>query len=48
MLPFINMSGDPEQEYFSDGITDDIITQLSRLKEISVTDNHWSIRGKND
>ncbi len=33
VLPFINMSGDPEQEYFSDGITEDIITALSRL--------HW-------
>jgi TolB-like protein len=32
VLPFINMSGDPEQEYFSDGITEDIITALSRLR----------------
>jgi TolB-like protein len=42
------MSGDPEQEYFSDGITDDIITQLSRFKKTSVTDRHWSVRGKNN
>ena len=29
VLPFTNMSGDPEQEYFADGITEDIITNLS-------------------
>ena len=33
VLPFTNMSGDPEQEYFSDGITEDIITELSRFRE---------------
>ena len=32
VLPFDNLSGDPEQEYFSDGITEDIITALSRLR----------------
>jgi TolB-like protein/Tfp pilus assembly protein PilF len=32
VLPFSNMSGDPEQEYFSDGISEDIITGLSRLR----------------
>jgi TolB-like protein/Tfp pilus assembly protein PilF len=32
VLPFTNMSGEPEQEYFSDGITDDIITALSKLR----------------
>jgi TolB-like protein len=32
VLPFINLSGDPEQEYFSDGISDDIITALSKLR----------------
>jgi adenylate cyclase len=32
VLPFTNMSGDPEQEYFADGITEDIITALSRVK----------------
>ncbi len=35
VLPFVNMSGDPEQEYFADGIAEDIITALSRL--------HWLI-----
>jgi TolB-like protein len=32
VLPFANLSGDPEQEYFSDGITEDIITALSKLR----------------
>jgi TolB-like protein len=32
VLPFTNMSGDPEQDYFSDGITEDIITALSRFR----------------
>jgi len=36
VLPFINMSGDPEQEYFSDGLTEDIITELSRFKNLLV------------
>jgi TolB-like protein/lipopolysaccharide biosynthesis regulator YciM len=36
ILPFDNMSGDPEQRYFSDGITEDIITELSRLQSLFV------------
>ena len=36
VLPFKNMSGDPEQEYFSDGITEDIITELSRYPDLLV------------
>ena len=36
VLPFVNMSDDAEQEYFSDGITEDIITGLSRFREICV------------
>jgi len=36
VLPFDNMSGDPEQEYFSDGICEDIITELSRFREFLV------------
>ena len=36
VLPFTNMSGDSEQEYFADGITEDIITELSRFRSLSV------------
>ena len=36
VLPFANMSGDPEQEYFSDGITEDIITDLSKVSGLLV------------
>jgi len=36
VLPFRNLSGDPEQEYFSDGITNDIITDLSRFRNLLV------------
>ncbi len=36
VLPFTNMSGDPDQEYFADGITGDIITELSRFRSLFV------------
>ncbi|MGD9034238.1 MAG: adenylate/guanylate cyclase domain-containing protein, partial [Desulfobacteraceae bacterium] len=36
VLPFVNMSGDPEQEYFSDGITEEIITGLSKIPRMHV------------
>jgi len=36
VLPFVNMSGDPEQEYFSDGITEDLTSSLSRLSSLFV------------
>ena len=36
VLPFLNLSGDPAQRYFSDGVTEDIMTELSRFRTISV------------
>jgi len=36
ILPFVNMSGDPEQEFFADGLTEDIITELSRFRQLVV------------
>ncbi len=42
VLPFENMSGDPDQTFFSDGITDDIITDLSRYDELFVIARHSS------
>src|SRR5262249_6852741 len=36
VLPFANLSGDPQQDYFSDGITEDITTELSRFSELLV------------
>jgi adenylate cyclase len=48
VLPFANMSGDPEQEYFSDGITEDIITDLSKVSTLSVVSrvSAFSLKGK--
>ena len=42
VLPFTNMSGDPEQEYFSDGITEDIITDLSKVSALEVVSRNDS------
>jgi adenylate cyclase len=36
VLPLLNMSGDPEQEFFADGLTEDIITELSRFRDLLV------------
>jgi TolB-like protein len=48
VLPFTNMSGDPEQEYFSDGITEDIITELSRFRSLFVIarNSSFTLKGK--
>jgi TolB-like protein len=44
VLPFANMSGDPEQAYFSDGITEDVITELSRWRLLAVRSRSASFR----
>jgi adenylate cyclase len=48
VLAFDNMSGDPEQEYFSDGITEDIITDLSKVSTLAVTarNTSFALKGK--
>jgi adenylate cyclase len=46
VLPFANMSGEPEQDYFADGITDDIITELSRFPELLVIARNSSFQYK--
>jgi adenylate cyclase len=48
VLPFINLSGDAEQEYFSDGITDDIITDLSKVSALSIVARNtaFTFKGK--
>jgi adenylate cyclase len=48
VLPFTNLSGDPQEEYFSDGITGDIITALSRSPDLFVIDraSTFSYKGK--
>ncbi|MER9874204.1 adenylate/guanylate cyclase domain-containing protein [Mesorhizobium sp. M0195] len=47
VLPFTNMSGDPEQEFFADGLTEDIITELSRHHELFVISRNSSFVYKN-
>jgi adenylate cyclase len=46
VLPFANMSGDQEQEYFSDGITEDIITDLSKVSALSVVSRNSAFMHK--
>ena len=49
MLPFANMSGDAEQEYFADGISEDIITALSKLSQLFVIarNSSFTFKGRN-
>jgi adenylate cyclase len=48
VLPFQNMSGDPEQDYFSDGVTEDIITDLSKVSALSIVSRNtaFTFKGK--
>ncbi len=48
VLPFSNMSGEPEQEYFSDGISEDVITDLSKISALSVVSRNtaFGYKGK--
>ena len=48
VLPLINMSGDPEQEYFTDGVSEDIITELSRFHSLFVIARHSSFSYKGE
>lgn len=47
VLPFENLSGDPEQEYFADGITEDLITTLSQIGQLSVVSRNSAFTFKN-
>jgi adenylate cyclase len=48
VLPLVNMSGDPEQELFADGLTEDILTELSRFTELTVISRNsaFAYKGK--
>ena len=47
VLPFVNLSGDPEQDYFADGVVEDIITALSRIRWLFVIARNSSFTYKN-
>jgi len=49
VLPFVNMSSDPEQEYFSDGITEEILNRLAKIHELQVAarTSVFSFKGQN-
>ena len=48
VLPFVNLSGDPEQEYFADGITEDIIIDLSKISALTVLSRNttFTVKGR--
>ncbi len=49
VLPFVNMSGDPEQEYFSDGIAEELLNRLAQLPDLKVAarTSAFQFKGKN-
>ena len=46
VLPFNNLSGDPKEDYFSDGLTEDILTELSRARDLRVIARNTSFQLK--
>ncbi|MFZ1988525.1 MAG: TIR domain-containing protein [Alphaproteobacteria bacterium] len=50
VLPFVNMSSDPEQEYFSDGLSEELMNQLTQLKQLRVTGrtSSFAFKGRNE
>jgi len=48
VLPLTNMTGDPKEDYFSDGLTEDIITELARFRDLQVLARNttFSTRGR--
>jgi TolB-like protein len=50
VLPFANLSGDPDQRYFSDGVTEDIVSRLSKYRVLSVVGWHssFALRGREE
>ncbi len=50
VLPFVNMSSDPEQDYFSDGISEEILNALARVKELKVAGrtSSFEFKGQNE
>jgi TolB-like protein len=49
VLPFTNLSGDPAQDYFADGVTENLTTELSRIKDsyVIARNTAFTYRGKN-